>query len=92
MNDTDVRYVLASDSDLVVNGLRLRIEQVAESARTAQVASRRKLGVLQARIDALMLEFCPDEMTLDQLANWAAHQRAAPEYEPLLAATKGVME
>ena len=30
---------------------------------------------LQAKIDALMLEYCPDEMTPEQRANWAAHQR-----------------
>jgi hypothetical protein len=29
---------------------------------------------LQAKIDALMLEYCPEEMTQEQLANWAAHQ------------------
>ena len=29
---------------------------------------------LQARIDALMLEYCPDEMSDEQLKNWAAHQ------------------
>lgn len=28
----------------------------------------------QARIDALMLEHCPDEMTPEQMAEWAAHQ------------------
>jgi predicted RNase H-like nuclease (RuvC/YqgF family) len=28
----------------------------------------------QARIDALMLEFCPDEMTEEQKTNWAAAQ------------------
>lgn len=29
----------------------------------------------QARIDALMLEYCPDEMTPEQKARWAACQR-----------------
>lgn len=36
--------------------------------------------VLQAKLDALMLEFCPGEMTEAQKANWAAHQRGE---EPL---------
>lgn len=36
----------------------------------------------QAKIDSLMLEFCPDEMTPMQLANWAAHQQAVdPELQ-----------
>ena len=33
----------------------------------------------QARIDALMLEFCPDEMTEAQKDNWAKHQRPVSE-------------
>lgn len=31
----------------------------------------------QAKIDALMLEYCPDEMTPAQIAQWAAHQKPA---------------
>ena len=34
---------------------------------------------LQAQIDRLMLEYCPDEMTSEQLATWAAHQKAFVE-------------
>ena len=33
---------------------------------------------LQARIDALMLEYCPDEMTPEQIAEWERHQQAVP--------------
>jgi len=29
----------------------------------------------QAKIDALMLEYCPDEMTPAQLEEWGRHQR-----------------
>jgi hypothetical protein len=28
----------------------------------------------QAQIDSLMLEYCPDEMSQEQIANWEAHQ------------------
>ena len=31
---------------------------------------------LQAKIDALMLEYCPDEMTPEQVSEWGRHQRA----------------
>ena len=34
---------------------------------------------LQAKIDALMLEYCPDEMTKEQMDNWASHQVAVKE-------------
>ena len=29
----------------------------------------------QAKIDRLMLEFCPDEMTTQQKADWTRHQK-----------------
>ncbi len=36
----------------------------------------------QARIDELMLEYCRDEMTVEQLANWVAHQvTVSPEIQ-----------
>ena len=40
----------------------------------AEVAAR-KADALQAQLDALMLEFCPDEMTDAQRENWARHQK-----------------
>jgi hypothetical protein len=38
----------------------------------------------QALIDRLMLEYCPDEMTPEQKANWAKHQRAGKGFDHLL--------
>lgn len=35
----------------------------------------------QAQIDRLMLEYCPDEMTLAQIDNWQQHQRPATDEE-----------
>lgn len=35
---------------------------------------RKDLEALQAKIDRLMLEYCPEEMTEEQKANWAKHQ------------------
>lgn len=37
----------------------------------------RSRDALQARLDAVMLEHCPDEMTPVQLHNWAKHQAPA---------------
>lgn len=31
----------------------------------------------QAIIDRLMLEYCPNEMTAEQMAEWASHQKRA---------------
>ncbi len=38
-----------------------------------------EVNALQAKIDALMLEYCPEEMTKEQLDNWASHQKAVRE-------------
>ena len=38
---------------------------------------RARGDAVQARLDALMLEFCPDEMTEEQIETWARHQRPA---------------
>lgn len=40
---------------------------------------QRDLADKQARIDALMLEFCPGEMSAEQRAEWSESQRAAHE-------------
>ena len=40
---------------------------------------RQQLAAKQAEVDALMLEYCPSEMSQEQLDNWAAHQRPAKE-------------
>jgi hypothetical protein len=45
-----------------------RIEALEQALRQAQ-----------ARIDALMLEFCPNEMTPEQISAWADCQKVAPE-------------
>jgi len=36
--------------------------------------AKRQLAAKQAQIDELMLEYCPDEMTEEQLAEYARHQ------------------
>jgi hypothetical protein len=51
--------------------LAMRVRQGAD-AMVAEVDAK------QAKIDALMLEFCPDEMTPEQRENWARAQRRVP--------------
>ena len=52
----------------------------------------RERGSLQARIDALMLEYCPDEMTPEQMAEWARsqtqHHLTEPERDAMQRALK----
>ena len=40
---------------------------------------QKKLAASQARIDQLMLEFCPEEMTQEQMTEWANNQTSVQE-------------
>ncbi len=53
----------------------------AKKAEADAAALRVDLAERQAKIDRIMLEYCPDEMTQEQIAEWERHQRAAPEPE-----------
>ena len=50
-----------------------------ERAVDAEMDYREQLAAKQARIDELMLEYCPNEMTEEQLEEWSKHQRAVKE-------------
>lgn len=71
-------------SDTCVTVRNYGMERCGTSLLTAVEAQQMLEHVtapLQAEIDRLMLEFCPDEMTEEQKANWAKHQRAATPEE-----------
>jgi hypothetical protein len=53
-------------SNLVADRVYL-VKQIEELKQT--------IGAKQAEIDRLMLEYCPNEMTAEQTAEWATHQR-----------------
>lgn len=65
-NDADARIALDADHDW---------KEMYERAKKAEA----ELAALQARIDALMLEFCPEDMTEEQVAAWSARQRVVDE-------------
>lgn len=58
-----------------------RIARLLERLEKAERDAEAK----QARIDALMLEHCPDEMASEQIANWAVHQVPNEPAPPLVA-------
>ena len=51
------------------------IENIAAAPTPPQPSSCPHCESKQAEIDALMMEYCPSEMTSCQLANWASHQK-----------------
>ncbi len=52
-----------------------------KASRDSLLEHMKLLGAAQAKIDALMLEYCPDEMTEEQMANWERHQVPATDEE-----------
>lgn len=48
-----------------------------EAANRAKNDLERERGHKQSIIDRLMLEYCPDEMTAEQVTEWASHQKRA---------------
>lgn len=66
-----------------VNFIREHGRTLLEAMRDAErvAALEREVAAKQARIDALMFEYCPDEMTPEQVAEWARHQRPVSEQE-----------
>jgi hypothetical protein len=66
-----------SKSAAKVAELELRILELQAAHACADLRahlSKQDAQEAQARIDALMLEHCPHEMTPEQLAEWAKHQ------------------
>lgn len=54
------------------------LEAAWENAANLSNLQGLRITGLQSRVDELMLEFCPEDMTKAQLDNWALHQRAFP--------------
>ncbi len=53
-------------------------EETLPTAERLREILEADIARLQAKIDALMLEYCPDEMTPQQIANYESHQKAVP--------------
>lgn len=56
----------------MLNNAERGIEELEQQLAEAQ----KDAGAKQAQIDRLMLEYCPDEMTVEQVAAWGNHQRS----------------
>ena len=65
-----------------IESLRMKLELTSASQMRAigeKDEWKRLAGARQARIDALMFEFCPDDMTADQIAEYEKQQRKVEE-------------
>lgn len=75
----NVIYIPHTDKLGLVGRLRQQFPETPYHRDQLHRDAADEIERLQARIDALMLEHCPDEMTQEQLANWAACQRPCSE-------------
>jgi hypothetical protein len=72
----------AQMANLCASAIRRLSRELEQSERALSAAQEREKELRkdaaskQAKIDALMLEYCPDEMTPEQLGEWEKHQHA----------------
>ena len=68
---------LRAESERMENLLAMDVHSCGPTCTKSPCVNRRlrdENEALQARIDELMLEYCPDDMTKEQFDNWAVHQ------------------
>lgn len=65
--------LLSIESDKIIN-LNLDYLVVEALLNVVRDRLRKKIGEAQADIDAMMLEYCPHEMTEEQKVRWSRHQ------------------
>lgn len=56
---------------------RLGVQWAIQDFNKTLIQSYKEKNVLQAKIDSLMLEFCPEEMTQEQIAEWERNQKVS---------------
>lgn len=79
-NFDDIAYRLGNYTHVPeAEHISVKREDVTDAMREI-IELRKEVGAKQAHIDRLMWEFCPDEMTEEQIEEWASRQRnATPE-------------
>jgi len=69
----EVNFLTHSDDDGNVYGT-ITFGQVIEINKWVIEELMTQCAFRQAKIDELMLEYCPDEMTQEQIKEWEEHQ------------------
>jgi hypothetical protein len=63
------------DYDDVEKRIKEGIAHICQVEESRRESLTQQLAAANAKIDALMLEYCPSEMTPEQVDNWAKHQQ-----------------
>lgn len=56
---------------------RTYLPELCELWQAARAIDAKRIAELEAQVDRLMLEYCPDEMTPAQIENWGNHQKVS---------------
>ena len=68
-------------SRLELDWINTRISDAERIIAAKVLALEAEIGAKRAQIDSLMWEYCPNEMTPEQIEEYARHQRAATPEE-----------
>lgn len=95
--DADVETLqdaLDAEMEMKARAREQRDRMVARcnTIRDQRTAAEKECGRLQARIDELMMEYCYEEMTDEQLKRWAACQKMSKFVDPVEAVMKPALE
>jgi len=77
---TDGTLPLSDDDEPAADGQAESASSPGECGEPAGLLAR--IAAQQARIDALMLEYCPEEMTVEQMTEWRRNQKVAEPSTP----------
>ena len=78
VNGGEYRVLMDSAGAWLADVRSEHTEQIVTALNASPTeADQRTIAAMQAKIDALMLEYCPDEMTPEQIDNWKLHQVVA---------------
>lgn len=69
---TEYFNIIANGMESVHDNNTMRL--LNQEKHRALIAERER-DALQAKLDAVMLEYCPEDMTPEQMAEWARHQK-----------------
>ncbi len=79
-NMSEIDDIRKRHEDCIKSG-KLLGPRIIHQDRKNRITLLKKLDALQAEIDMLMLEYCPEDMTEDQKETWGKYQVPISEQE-----------
>jgi hypothetical protein len=73
-NVLELAYEIGGFNNVPDTALKMLASLITKPLEEKIAEQQKELGDRQAKIDSLMLEYCPEDMVVCQLENWANHQ------------------